>query len=423
MRLTRIEIENFRGFERFELDLPPEGPTVLIGKNGAGKTSLLRAIGIITNVAVRNGYLAELNPTLDYDHPADSRIAWTESGGVIIERRVGRPRIHGHFSTGATEAFARFHGSGNPGADASGVDRSSDVLPMFARLEAHRKGKLLYPKSPKPSGPQPREIAYQVSSSLTNSLSTIAQWHLDQHYVRLDRLHTALAAGNSSHVSEIYPQLSAFETASACLLQGATRVRYVPELNTLVVDTDGRSKPYSFLSDGQRALIALGLGLVWQAVVLNPQLLDRAPAETPGVVLIDEPELHLHPQWQWTLLDRLQTAFPKVQFIVATHSPTIVTAAPADAVRVITPTQGLSVKSYGRDVQAIVAEIFGAPIRREETTKQLEELSDHLDHGRTDDARRLLEQIETVLGLDDPDVIRARWTLKAREQQARRAKG
>jgi predicted ATP-binding protein involved in virulence len=45
---------------------------------------------------------------------------------------------------------------------------------------------------------------------------------------------------------------------------------------------------------------------------------------TRGVILIDEIDLHLHPKWQRKVLSDLHNAFPKIQFIVTTHSPFII---------------------------------------------------------------------------------------------------
>ena len=57
--------------------------------------------------------------------------------------------------------------------------------------------------------------------------------------------------------------------------------------------------------------------------VLNPQLLDHILDETLGVVLIDEVDMHLHPEWQKRIMADLHYIFPKVQFIVTTHSPSV----------------------------------------------------------------------------------------------------
>jgi hypothetical protein len=61
---------------------------------------------------------------------------------------------------------------------------------------------------------------------------------------------------------------------------------------------------------------------------LNPHLGSDAPKLTTGVVLIDEIDLHLHPRWQRSIVADLMEAFPRIQFIVTTHSPFVIRAMP-----------------------------------------------------------------------------------------------
>lgn len=87
---------------------------------------------------------------------------------------------------------------------------------------------------------------------------------------------------------------------------------------------DGRRLPFNHLSDGQRTLFAMIGDLVRRAVLLNPHLGDKVLEETPGIVLIDELDLHLHPKWQRRIIEDLRRTFPKIQFIATTHSPFLI---------------------------------------------------------------------------------------------------
>ncbi len=88
--------------------------------------------------------------------------------------------------------------------------------------------------------------------------------------------------------------------------------------------TDGRKLPVEVLSDGVRNMLAMVADIAYRAVVLNPQLGRNAATQTPGIVLIDEIDLHLHPKWQRGIVESLQNTFPAIQFVVTTHSPFIV---------------------------------------------------------------------------------------------------
>ena len=93
--------------------------------------------------------------------------------------------------------------------------------------------------------------------------------------------------------------------------------------------------PLSLLSDGVRAMTAMAADLARRCCQLNPQFGELAPSKTEGIVLIDEVDLHLHPQWQQRVLAGLTEVFPKVQFIVSTHSPQVLSTVPVDQIRVI----------------------------------------------------------------------------------------
>ncbi|WP_252179255.1 AAA family ATPase [Endozoicomonas sp. 4G] len=76
---------------------------------------------------------------------------------------------------------------------------------------------------------------------------------------------------------------------------------------------NGQLFSFDNLSDGYRNTLAIVADIAHRAGRLNPHLMERAPLETPGIVLIDEVDLHLHPKWQRRVLNDLREAFPKVQ--------------------------------------------------------------------------------------------------------------
>lgn len=97
------------------------------------------------------------------------------------------------------------------------------------------------------------------------------------------------------------------------------------------------------MSDGYRIMIAMIADIAARMAEANPSPecsgLDD-PLNTPGVVFIDEIDLHLHPMWQRKVLRQLHTIFPNVQFIVTTHSPNVVMGA-LDLVQVVKLENGI----------------------------------------------------------------------------------
>jgi predicted ATP-binding protein involved in virulence len=93
--------------------------------------------------------------------------------------------------------------------------------------------------------------------------------------------------------------------------------------------------PVDALSDGIRNMIGLVADIAHRAYRLNPFLKENAAAKTPGIVLIDEVDMHLHPEWQQLVLKSIREAFPKVQFIVTTHSPQVLTTIRKENIRIL----------------------------------------------------------------------------------------
>ena len=103
-------------------------------------------------------------------------------------------------------------------------------------------------------------------------------------------------------------------------------MRFAPARKEVTVAFEGKGEQsFSNLSDGQRNVLALVGDIAVKAARLNHgQLGEDVLAKTPGVVLIDEIDLHLHPNWQRVILEALRTTFPEIQFIATTHSPFVV---------------------------------------------------------------------------------------------------
>lgn len=101
----------------------------------------------------------------------------------------------------------------------------------------------------------------------------------------------------------------------------------------LMVDNFGNRVNIAQLSQGQKMLVALSGDLARRLVKLNPN--SENPLHSHGVVVIDEIELHLHPKWQQEVLINLQKTFPKLQFIVTTHSPQVLSTVDKDCIRIL----------------------------------------------------------------------------------------
>ena len=91
----------------------------------------------------------------------------------------------------------------------------------------------------------------------------------------------------------------------------------------------GSEVSFEQLSAGYKGVITIICDLI--ARLSEKQQVEKI-ADFQGVVLIDEVELHLHPKWQYSFMNKLRETFPLIQFIVTTHSPTVLLGAGMEAV-------------------------------------------------------------------------------------------
>lgn len=92
----------------------------------------------------------------------------------------------------------------------------------------------------------------------------------------------------------------------------------------VLVEEDGTWIPFEGLSNGYCDVIKIAADIATRMCILNSYLPEETLRRTPGVVIIDELDLSLHPGWQREIVNKLTGIFPKVQFICASHSSFIV---------------------------------------------------------------------------------------------------
>ena len=105
-------------------------------------------------------------------------------------------------------------------------------------------------------------------------------------------------------------------------------------------------------------MVAIAADLAIKAAMLNPQLAERALEMTPGVVLIDELDLHLHPKWQRRIVADLRRTFPMLQFICTSHSPFLIQSLQSGEELIVL--NGKTVADLGHlPIERIAQEIMG----------------------------------------------------------------
>lgn len=110
--------------------------------------------------------------------------------------------------------------------------------------------------------------------------------------------------------------------------------------------------PFKKLASGFKSIIALAGDMIVRLSKTQPNITN--PSELKGIVLIDEIDLHLHPKLQKQLIGQFSTVFPKIQFIVSTHSPIPLLGAPENTLIVKvnrTESEGVSLEKIDIDLK------------------------------------------------------------------------
>ena len=402
-RLREIRAHNYRCFE--ELALPiEEDTTVLFAENGGGKTALLTALAMGLGVfqrgapktsrfsATRDIRLRTLDKKGRREPVGPCELAWTADvgetesvtwsmaarAGVLIRKRHRQ----------ILEALERVRAPGErwPLFAWYGVDRLGRQRDRRRRVE--RVGD--------------RWEAYDSSLDPDLDEARLLQWLQDEMLGDVSRRDRA--------ESERFFHKAVLEAA----------VRATPDVEDAWYDAtvqspvvcfeDGHAAPWSELSDGYHVFIALVADIARRAVMLNEFDGADAPARVEGVVLIDELDLHLHPRWQRVALPRLRKAFPRLQLVVTTHSPEVLSSAENRQVRRLVDgqVQERDVFVSGRDTNAILRDLMRTGDRDEKGVVALRRLHAAIDRGDREEADRIYRELVGRWGASDPALIRAK---------------
>ena len=152
--------------------------------------------------------------------------------------------------------------------------------------------------------------------------------------------------------------------------------------------------------------------IAYRMAVLNPQLLDKILEKTPGIVLIDEVDMHLHPAWQKRIVEDLHYIFPKIQFIMTTHSPSVLANVKQEHILLLEDGEVClpNNTTYGRDVSDILREMMKIEVRPQEVLRLRADFYMQLAEENYDSAKKCLDQMEAILGENDADVTRAKMS-------------
>lgn len=185
-------------------------------------------------------------------------------------------------------------------------------------------------------------------------------------------------------------------------LKSGERIEYSFRYNGLaLVKADGTWIPFESMSDGYRGVIKIVTDIATRMCILNPYLKEETLKRTPGIVVIDELDLSLHPGWQKRIVNILQSLFPRVQFICASHSPFIIQSLKEGQ---LISMDGLIKDEYaGQSIEDIAEDIMGIPNpqysdEKQEMYKLAEEFYQNLNQAKNpEDLKEIKGKLDLLI--------------------------
>ena len=329
MKIQNLIVCNFRKFREQSFVFNPRF-TVLIGRNATGKTQILDALSIILSVYQTKIYHrdkairkianeeirveehefvdpqgnTQLRQEEQYPVSITASIAYRNT---IFEQSCSKRTSKGRTAFGGVGKFIE-----NATREAEQIASGKSItLPFLAYYGAGR----LWPLKRhfnSSSSIESRTDGYTDSLDPNTDVKEFQGWIKKQEMIHLQKQKKPVA-------------LELVQQTIAAMIPNCKSVYYDIEYDCINLKFyDGSSCPFYNLSDGFRCMVSMTADMVRRMVILNPHLGMEALKQTEGVVLIDELDLYLHPEWQRQVVDHLKHTFPCIQFIVTTHSPFII---------------------------------------------------------------------------------------------------
>jgi len=415
MKLIQLSLENFRGIEEIELNISGKN-LVLIGSNGVGKSSVLDATNIL---------LSRIVELIAFGQP--KRVSIKDSDITNGKQRLILSATFSHHEEQGKIELTKAR------------EKKPKTKPKYF-IDDNMKGIVnkIHKLLEEPQSSTPVVVYYPVSRNVIDIPLRIRTKH---DFNQLSAYQNSFASGSDFRVFFEWfrnqedleneeklqtdlnfrdNQLHAVRTAIHSFMPGFSDLKVVRKGSMKMVISKGNKRlEVNQLSDGEKCTLAMIGDLARRLAIANPGL--ENPLLGSGLVLIDEIELHLHPEWQRKIVSRFKTVFPNVQFIITTHSPQILGELTDARIYSLNYNEKREIDVavvntlFGKDTNLILEQYMGSSEKNEHIKIQFQKLFKLILETKLIEARKLMVHLKNVIGSDDPELIKAEILLKRKE--------
>lgn len=384
------------------------GVNLLIGDNGVGKTSVLDALSVAlggflsgvsgvsvsgiqqTDIRIETRRVAGASATIEYMTPTTVECEMDVNGRVFAWARI-RGGESSEFRTKTSNREITNYA-------AKLTNDTANTLPLISYMSTMRVSRSKrgdYGSASKKLND--RRCGYIGCLDSALDIKGIKEWCLN---MEMEAFHQEKPIPEYESfkgvVSEVMQKMSGLESPPVIL--------YSKLFQDIAYSEGGNALPISYLSAGYQSLLWMTMDFAYRLALLNPGISDYHQAT--GVVLIDELDMHLHPKWQWNALSALEDVFPKIQFIIATHSPIVISSFKNGQLISLDAGQNVlylkDAFAYSiTDVLELRQGSLGVPKEIRVLTNQFEDALNLEDYNR---AREILQVMKEKYGEDNTEV-------------------
>lgn len=405
MRIKKLEYTNYRGLGSGEITFEP-GMTVIVGKNGSGKTSILNAVAVFLSwIKARlisekgQGIYIDENSISNGHNNALIKASFDCIENISITNKT-KPGLNKKYSTELDKVKEYVQTKRKEFEDTN----FRTPIPVFA-FYGVKRAVIDIPLRASNSNYNLLD-AYDDCLNGASNFREFFVWFRNQEDLENEAKARDYFRNNNFQIRE----LEALRKALSIFMPDYSNIQIHRHPLRMQVKKNGKILNIAQLSDGEKIYLALIGDLCRRLCIANP---EGDPLQGEGIVLIDEIDLHLHPQWQGEIASRLKQTFPNIQFIVSTHSPQVINRIKKESLRIIdagdiAPAQF----SYGIPSQIILKDIMDL---KHDSPEEIDNLIDNIysaaDKSSLDELKKLIDELYTIVP-EHPELPRMRKILE-----------
>ncbi len=407
IKIRSLHLENYRGFTDTTIEFG-DHITCIAGINGAGKSSVLYAIAksmcLLSNKASltnKKDYMLKKDDIHRNNSQYNDFVGETTINAVfdVNEKTINTNNtisfFGGKLSTSSKSDKAELiENTDFPGLCLYSVNRYIENMESSINKEA------------------PASDPFFMYSKILSSISDYEDffiWFKNREDIENERILNAQRNHIDGYDYDL--QLEAVRQVISRFFGKNYKARVSRIDNTLIVENNNSEISFSSLSDGEKSLFLLLGDIARRLAIASSHKFQNLPVKiddilnTPGIVLIDEIELHLHPSWQRKICKFLTETFPNCQFVITTHSPQILGELKTDEIwllndfNVYRPDSsfGLTSNQILDEVMDVIDGDFSLS-RDSAIAKKLQALNLAMENEKFAEAKKIIAELEETTG-------------------------